>query len=331
MSVKKTNIVLSEDIIMKKYWENNERFADLFNTILFEGKQIIKAEELTDQPTELSNLVEGKAEMKTFPKFRDVLKQSASKGCSFAILGIENQSKVHYAMPLRALIYDVMTYQKQCDAYAKKYQKTKELRNEEFLSHLKKDDRLQPVFTIIVYYGEKSWDGPKTLTDMLDITEEMKKFVSDYQMRLIEVNHSDKKFSNHENQLFFEAVKLFQNQNVSEEEKITNIEKFNAENQCSKDVTLAVAAVTGNKDFIENYHQGGAVDMCTLYEYCEKKGEARGEARGKLIGEANGRVREIIDTGYEFHMTDEAIIKRIQDKLNVSMEMAVEYFKAFKK
>lgn len=34
----------SDDIIVKEFWRNNERFADLFNAVLFKGKCVIKAE-----------------------------------------------------------------------------------------------------------------------------------------------------------------------------------------------------------------------------------------------------------------------------------------------
>ena len=34
-----------------------------------------------------------------------------------------------------------------------------------------------PVITVVVYYGEKPWDGALTLHDMLHIPEEMKKYV----------------------------------------------------------------------------------------------------------------------------------------------------------
>ena len=37
-----------------------------------------------------------------------------------------------------------------------------------------------------VRYGEKPWDGATTLHEMLNIPEEMEKYVSDYKMLLIE-------------------------------------------------------------------------------------------------------------------------------------------------
>ncbi len=42
---------LKPDTVLKNYWNNNEQFADLFNAVLFEGKQVIKPEELEDVDT----------------------------------------------------------------------------------------------------------------------------------------------------------------------------------------------------------------------------------------------------------------------------------------
>jgi len=45
------------DIILKNFWKNNERFADIFNAYLFRGEQIIKAEDLTEADADISSLV----------------------------------------------------------------------------------------------------------------------------------------------------------------------------------------------------------------------------------------------------------------------------------
>lgn len=33
---------LKPDTVLKNYWNDNEQFADLFNAVLFDGKQVIK-------------------------------------------------------------------------------------------------------------------------------------------------------------------------------------------------------------------------------------------------------------------------------------------------
>ena len=53
---------------------------------------------------------------------------------------------------------------------------------------MRKDDRLHPVITLTVYYGEKQWDGPYCLKDMIvEMPEEIAAIFSDYKMNLLEV------------------------------------------------------------------------------------------------------------------------------------------------
>ena len=40
---------LKPDTVLKNYWSNNEQFADLFNAVLFSGRQVIRPEELEDE------------------------------------------------------------------------------------------------------------------------------------------------------------------------------------------------------------------------------------------------------------------------------------------
>lgn len=51
---------LKPDTVLKNYWSNNEQFADLFNAVLFDGKQIIKPDELEEMDTEESTILEHK-------------------------------------------------------------------------------------------------------------------------------------------------------------------------------------------------------------------------------------------------------------------------------
>jgi hypothetical protein len=64
--------------------------------------------------------------------------------------------------------YDYGTYKKQYDDNAKKYKGEKSLAGDEYLSRMKKTDRFMPVITVVVYYGEKSWDAAISLHGILD-------------------------------------------------------------------------------------------------------------------------------------------------------------------
>ncbi|MDE7113266.1 MAG: transposase, partial [Acetatifactor sp.] len=55
--------------------------------------------------------------------------------------------------------------------------------------------------------------------------------------------------------------------------------------------------------------------------------EAKGRAEGKAEGEAKG----IIELGIEFGLSENDILARLQNKLNVSLQAAQEYMGMFRK
>lgn len=61
--------------------------------------------------------------------------------------------------------------------------------------------------------------------------------------------------------------------------------------------------------------------MCTVFEETRREGIAEGEAKGEAKG--------IIETGYEFGISEEEILARLQKKLNISLAEAQEYVKKF--
>ena len=140
------------DIIFKDFWRNNERFADLFNVVVFGGKEVIKPEALHEMDTDVSGVIQLKDYKETLSRTRDVIKKTAY-GVEFVVLGIESQQHIHYAMPLRHMVYDAMSYLKEYQEITRKYKKdTGKKTEDEFLSKMKKYDRLHPVITLTVYY-----------------------------------------------------------------------------------------------------------------------------------------------------------------------------------
>lgn len=55
------------------------------------------------------------------------------------------------------------------------------------MSGLKKADRLMPVITLVVYFGDKDWDGAKSIHEMLSVDDdELLSYVPNYKINLIE-------------------------------------------------------------------------------------------------------------------------------------------------
>ncbi len=57
---------------------------------------------------------------------------------------------------------------------------------DEFLSRMKKDDKLNPVITVVFYYGEKIWDGSRCLHDMFEKTRMKRLQYRDWKASLVD-------------------------------------------------------------------------------------------------------------------------------------------------
>ena len=116
------------DIVTKAYMRKSNIFADAFNYLIYNGRKVINPEKLTEVDsteiaipfgaTEERKEAKETTEMTEDPvqKYRDILKTAAVMQESetyYLLLGIENQTDIHYAMPVRNMIYDALQYGKQ--------------------------------------------------------------------------------------------------------------------------------------------------------------------------------------------------------------------------
>lgn len=97
--------------------------------------------------------------------------------------------EVHYAMPVRNMLYDGLQYAAQVENAAKCHRKANDHGGHnagEYLSGFYKEDKLLPVITLVVYFGAEQWDGPLCLHDMIAIEEqEIWAYVENYKIHLI--------------------------------------------------------------------------------------------------------------------------------------------------
>ena len=112
-----------KDAITKEYMQDNKIFADAFNFYMYDGKQVIKPEQLRPLDTTAIALPFGNDfNAKPVQKYRDVLKfltAMTDDNVAYVIYGIEVQSKMHFAMPVRNMLYDAISYSNQVEETAK--------------------------------------------------------------------------------------------------------------------------------------------------------------------------------------------------------------------
>ncbi len=183
-----------KDTVTKDYIRNAEVFADAFNYLLYGGEKVIIPESLHELDSTATTIIhDDSLNAELIQRYRDSLKYMTvmeKNDAVYVILGIENQSHVHYAMPVKNMLYDAMEYANQVKKVANGYRKAKntsKMNVGEFLTGFSKNDELIPVITLVLYLGTDPWDGPRSLYEMFGgENEKILPFVSDYKINLIE-------------------------------------------------------------------------------------------------------------------------------------------------
>ena len=183
---------MKNDVLTKEFFSDDERYADLINGLGCDGKQIVRKEDLQELDTQTGiwkSSFQGKNRRRKM-RDRDLVRRTAF-GVNFAVIGIENQEVIDYALSLRNMSYDVSEYEKQTARIKK------EVRNDstgltagEYLYGFKKDSKLHPVVTFVLYYGKEAWDGATDLHSIIDfegIPDEIKKLVQNFKVHVVEV------------------------------------------------------------------------------------------------------------------------------------------------
>ena len=78
---------------------------------------------------------------------------------------------------------------------------------------------------------------------------------------------------------------------------------------------------------IEVSEEEEEIEMCKAIEDLIAESEARGRAEGETRGEAKGMIEICLDMSF----SKEDILKKLQEKLNISLQQAGEYFEMYGK
>ena len=182
---------------VKQWLGNPRRFADLFNGIVFQGKQVILPEDLHLATGETDILVSDKnKKAKEVQRYRDIIMRW-EQGAYLVLLACENQENVHYAMPVRNMLYDSLSYVEQIRQSWKHLESSEEQKvtGAEFLSQFRKADKLVPVITLVFYYHPDAWDGSLDLHGILRWSDDeaknkiLQKYVSNYRINLVDAGN----------------------------------------------------------------------------------------------------------------------------------------------
>ena len=274
----------TKDSKAKEYLSDNTRFSEICNYVLFDGDKVIKPEDLKEcDTTEVLSVFGIDKKQIVKQKWRDLLKSVSVKhtGQMYVILiGAEAQTDIHYAMPVKTMIYDALNYGEQVNEAKKRHRKNKDYRSsDEFLSGFTLDDKLTPVITITLYLGTTQWDGPRSLAEMMpQMDERILPFINDYRINLLNpLEITD--FSKFETGLrpLFELLK-----NASDEEKLNElITKDDTFTRVDVETVAAINLFVGTD--IKYDEKEEVVNMCKAWDDHKKRGIQEGMKQGRCL------------------------------------------------
>ena len=154
-----------KDKVQRTLESYNDVFADIMNVLLFEGREVVKEDELTDAQPFSYYKMDGK---KVRGQERDVAKFWKNGEIRLSLIGLENQMKAESSMPLRVIGYDGAAYRSQLNQKGKKH--------------------YYPIISLVLYFGTKRhWKKNRNLRDVVFIPDELYKYVNDYKINVFEL------------------------------------------------------------------------------------------------------------------------------------------------
>ncbi len=309
------------DVEAKRYLGKRDVFADAFNYLLYGGEKVIEPEKLWEMDTSQIALPYGSNARVPIQKYRDLLKiwEAMTDGrMIYIILGAEIQGKVHYAMPVKNALYDMIGYSNQVEEARRSFKKRKnepggdeaalysedgvlkiKLTSEEFLSGFRITDKLLPIVSVVIYVGSESWDGPRSLVEMMDLQDtRILPFLNDYKLNLISAaDMLEQDFDKFHTDLGI-VLKIIKHQN----DKADKIIDESNHRKIDPDAAFFLKKAA-NLD-LEFEREEDGVDMCESFE--------KRYMKEKITG--------AIETYREYGESDEDIIAKITKRFDITRE-----------
>ncbi len=280
---------MKKDVPTVHYLKDNNIFADVFNYYMYNGEQVIKPDMLHEKDPKVITLLQGKnGKQISDIKYRDLLKYATAKSVgniAYLILGIEAQDKMHFAMPVRNMLYDSKNYDNQVENIAKghkqnikdKIERSTDVSSDEYLSGFYSTDKLTPVITLVIYFGSEKWTAPTSIHEMLNIDDpKILQYVPDYKINLITPESiPEEDFDKFQTEIR-QVLKLIKHS--KDKKDISETVKGKGYEKVSKDTANLLSTILEMDLKIDESEEN--VNMCKAVEEMKADAEAEGMAKG---------------------------------------------------
>ena len=243
----------ASDTTCKQLLRDGECFADLCNALYFHGRQVIKPENLISQENDVSTLIGKEPLPMKMKRYRDIVRKASING-DYMIIGIEHQSTLDKNMIIRILNYDAQLY----------------------INQVESGKEVRPVGSFVFYTGDKEWTYPKSLKESLKIPPEMKDYINDWKLPVLELQKIDSGML--KNQRLKEVVEISQSMFEGDYEKLRIIRMISVGN-------YKMASILTHTDIKEeDLPEGDEINMCKAMDQLFQRFENQGIEKGETIG-----------------------------------------------
>ena len=284
-----------KDKVEKLLEDYPDVFADIINVLIYDGKQVVKPEEL--RTTNVQSQYKASDDV-LHEEERDILKEW-TKGKDYKVFfGIENQTTKDRKMPLRVIAYDGASYRSQM---------------------LKKNQKdFCKVITLVLHFGNRRWEGDKELQEIIKKQSGEEEWFQNYKLNVVDIAY-----------LTEEQVKMFRSDFgiiadyfVKRRKGYKALENHQLIKHVDEMLKFMKIFAEDNRFLKLNVKKDekGEVTMCTILDAVEQKGINKGKKLGYKNGQdeilklvkiliASNRLKDI-DRIYEDESYREQLIKQ---------------------
>lgn len=252
---------LTPDSACRTFFNNDIYFSAFCNAVLFNGKQLISAQNLIHYENDSAVIINDTKKVEDKKRRRDIIVRGDIHGI-YCLFGIEHQSTIDQEMVIRCGNYEMMEYLKQ----------------------IKKGEKVITQVMIVFYTGDRKWNAPLRLSDYFEIPEELKEYVNDWKIKVVDVKEIDtSKIKDEQTRYFIEAIQAMYK---------GNFEGLHRKIKMNRDNLIYAAIITRSLDLIKDLPEGDEIDMCEGMERMAEGFRSEGRKQGILVGRKEGENRE---------------------------------------
>lgn len=256
-----------KDLAAKQFERSPEVFADIINTFIYEGKQVVCSKDLQPAPTEsLYSAANGVLHN----QYNDVSKYEMKNGRIAMQYTLENQSNPDHKILLRKAGYEGAIYRQQYEG-----------------------KETYPLITLVLYWGKRAWNGNSDLMKLFrgkKLHRMARKYIDNVCLHMYSMRC-----------LPWEIRQRFKSDMRVVVDYLAEDKEYEPADQEIADIegTMRMLyALTGDADFINNIglmqeyrRKGGRVTMCEVVDKFVQRGREQGIKEGLEKGMQEEKLR----------------------------------------